>query len=76
VVRSQELRVEADPTGKRAGRGAYLCAAFDCWKTALRRGALERALKTSLSAEDRAALEAFARGLPAAEGEQDESKTV
>ena len=59
VVRPPAGAVQVDPSGKAAGRGAYLCRQPDCWTAALRRGALARALKTTLGAEDRAALEAF-----------------
>jgi predicted RNA-binding protein YlxR (DUF448 family) len=41
-----------DPSGKRPGRGAYVCPGTDCLKTAIRRKALDRALKTILTAED------------------------
>lgn len=59
VVRSSEGAVAVDPTGKAAGRGAYLCREAACWTAALRRGALSRALKTPVGAEDCAALEAY-----------------
>jgi predicted RNA-binding protein YlxR (DUF448 family) len=51
--------VEIDPTGKKSGRGAYLCRQRECWDVALRRKALERALKTELSETNRSALAAF-----------------
>lgn len=44
--------VELDPGGKEAGRGAYLCAELDCWRTALQRNLLGRALRCEISAED------------------------
>jgi uncharacterized protein len=59
VVRAPDGAVSVDPTGKRSGRGAYLCLQPECWRTALKRRALEKALKTELSADDRAALAAF-----------------
>lgn len=71
VVRTAEASdaaiptVQVDPTGKRSGRGAYLCRASECWQKALRRQVLDRALKTELSASDRAGLEAFSNELPA-----------
>jgi predicted RNA-binding protein YlxR (DUF448 family) len=34
-----------------AGRGAYLCADGSCWKTALTRNALTRALGVTLTAD-------------------------
>jgi len=61
LVRDAAGRVSIDPTGKRNGRGAYLCNDPACWDQALRRRALERALRVSaLHTEDLATLEAFA----------------
>lgn len=37
--------VELDPTGKRNGRGAYVCPVEECVSAALKRKALERSLK-------------------------------
>ncbi len=45
--------VEIDTTGKKTGRGAYLCPALDCWETGLKSGRLEYALRTSLTQENR-----------------------
>lgn len=67
IVRTPAGSVELDPTGKRAGRGTYCCRDPRCWDVALRKGALARALKTELSATDRAALEGFARALAPAD---------
>lgn len=64
VVRVGKQEVHVDPTGKQSGRGAYLCAAQPCWDKALRGHLLNRALKTSLQAEDLIALETFAASLP------------
>jgi uncharacterized protein len=44
--------VVVDPTGKMAGRGAYLHDQRSCWERGLR-GALAKALKTELTVEDR-----------------------
>jgi predicted RNA-binding protein YlxR (DUF448 family) len=52
-------QVIVDPTGKQSGRGAYLCSRPECWHRALSTPVLEKALKTSLSAEMRANLAAF-----------------
>lgn len=54
-----------DPTGKLAGRGAYLHDQQSCWERGLK-GALAQALKTELTAEDRERLKAFASQLPQA----------
>jgi len=59
VVRAPDGAVGVDATGKKSGRGAYLCVQSDCWQTALKRRALDKALKTDLSAADREALTAF-----------------
>ncbi|MBK9941480.1 MAG: YlxR family protein [Kouleothrix sp.] len=65
LVRDAHGRVSPDPTGKRAGRGAYLCHDLACWEQALKRQGLERALRIeALAPDDRAALEQFAAGLP------------
>ena len=61
VVRGE--RVEADPTGKKPGRGAYVCARRSCWEAALGKSRLERALRTKLSPEDRQRLLEYARTL-------------
>jgi predicted RNA-binding protein YlxR (DUF448 family) len=60
VVRTPEGAVEADPSGKRAGRGAYLCARLSCWQEALKKDRLARALRTTISAGDRDALRRYA----------------
>ena len=59
VVRTPEGAVMADPTGKAAGRGAYMCWSTDCWTLAVTKGGLERSLKVNLSSEDEARLMAF-----------------
>ncbi len=64
VVRTPDGHVELDPTSKKSGRGAYVCARRSCWNIALHKGKLEREFETTLSAEDRAALEAYEASLP------------
>ena len=56
--------VRVDPSGKVAGRGAYLHDKHDCWVRGMK-GALAHALKTELTAEDRTRLEEFMKTLPA-----------
>jgi len=48
--------VVADDSGRIAGRGAYVCRDGDCLAKALDKGALGRALKTSVPAATRDAL--------------------
>jgi len=55
--------VQIDPTGKVAGRGAYLHDQRECWVRGMK-GALAHALKAELTAEDRARLEDFIKTLP------------
>ena len=72
VVRTPDGHVVVDPTGKKSGRGAYICARLSCWQTAMKkkrsqegeRSLLEREFEVSLSDEDRAGLEAFIATLP------------
>ena len=65
LVRLSEGRVAIDPTGKQPGRGAYLCAERGCWEAALKRKAVERALKIeTLDPNDRQMLSEHARTLP------------
>jgi predicted RNA-binding protein YlxR (DUF448 family) len=59
--------VLVDPTGKQAGRGAYLHDRRECWENALK-GSLKHALQVDLSVEDRIRLEAFVKTLPEEQG--------
>jgi predicted RNA-binding protein YlxR (DUF448 family) len=51
IVRTPAGDVVPDPTGRAAGRGAYVCRTGDCFQTAIKKGALSRALKTPLPEE-------------------------
>ncbi|MDD2200869.1 MAG: YlxR family protein [Firmicutes bacterium] len=51
VVRTPEGEVLVDPSGKRSGRGAYVCPNRDCLSKAARGGRLFRALETEASNE-------------------------
>jgi len=52
VVRTPEGVVELDPTGKKNGRGAYICGRPEGFERARKTKAFERALKGQLSPED------------------------
>ncbi len=56
IVRTPENQVELDPGGKKSGRGAYLCRARSCWDAGLKAGRIERALRTTITPENRARL--------------------
>jgi predicted RNA-binding protein YlxR (DUF448 family) len=60
---SEPHHVVADPTGKLAGRGAYVCAQASCWDKALKKGGLERTLKASIQKADADALREYAASL-------------
>jgi predicted RNA-binding protein YlxR (DUF448 family) len=64
IVRTPDGHVALDPTGKKSGRGAYLCAKRSCWEPALRKGKLEHEFGVALLPEDRAELEAYVDTLP------------
>ena len=51
IVRASDGSVTLDPTGKAAGRGAYLCADPACWAKAHKSRAVQRALAVSGSPE-------------------------
>jgi len=64
VVRTPDGHVVIDSTGKKSGRGAYLCAKLVCWETALKKKRLEQEFELAISEEDRAGLDAFVATLP------------
>lgn len=49
VVRTPEGNVELDPTGKKAGRGTYLCRRRQCLEAAVKGKRFERSLKHPVS---------------------------
>ena len=64
VVRQPDSGVIIDRKGKAPGRGAYVCALRSCWQKALGQGRLERALKVTLTPEQREQLTAFGQTQP------------
>jgi len=62
LVRQPE-GVQVDPTGKLAGRGAYLHNVRSCWEKGLK-GPLAYALKVDLSPKDLKRLQRFMQTLP------------
>jgi len=53
LVRTTDDGVQIDLTGKQNGRGAYLCDNLACWQKASESDYLEKALRTTLTTEDR-----------------------
>lgn len=56
LVRTADEGLQVDPSGKRNGRGAYLCHQATCWQRAFNSEVLDKALKTTLTQADRARL--------------------
>ncbi len=61
VVRTPEGEVLIDPTGKKSGRGAYICASSACLAKARKQKQLERAFECAVDAAAYEALEASVR---------------
>lgn len=51
VLRTTEENVVLDTTGKKNGRGAYICFSRECFEKAVKSKALERSLKMSIPRE-------------------------
>ena len=51
VVRSPEGDLSMDLTGRKPGRGAYVCRSIDCLRTARKRKALERSFACAIPSE-------------------------
>ena len=51
IVRSKEGDISMDMTGKKNGRGAYICRSEDCLKKAIRSKGLERSFKMAIPEE-------------------------
>lgn len=48
IIRTPEGEIVIDFTGKKNGRGAYICNSAACLKLAQKRKSLERSLKTTI----------------------------
>jgi predicted RNA-binding protein YlxR (DUF448 family) len=64
LVRTLEGQLVIDETGKRNGRGAYLCRQRACWEAVLRGDQLSKALKMDIGQEEKGVLQAFMSALP------------
>ena len=60
IVRSPEGEISLDPTGKKSGRGAYVCRNRACIAEAQKRGRLEKAFSCRI---DPAVYEQLAAGV-------------
>ncbi len=57
VIRTKEGEFLLDATGKKNGRGAYICPSKECFQKAVKNKGLERSFKQSIPAEVYEALE-------------------
>ena len=67
LVHSSDGNIEVDEKGRKAGRGAYLCRARECWESAFakdRKERLGRALRANITAENRTTLLDYSKALP------------
>lgn len=51
VLRTEEEGFVLDTTGKKNGRGAYICYSRDCFQKAVKNKGLERSFKQAVPAE-------------------------
>lgn len=51
VIKTSENQIFVDATGKKNGRGAYLCPNRECLDKAVKNKGLERSLKTAVPKE-------------------------
>lgn len=51
IVRSKEGEISLDLTGKKSGRGAYICRDAECFAMARKKRSLERSLKCQIPNE-------------------------
>jgi predicted RNA-binding protein YlxR (DUF448 family) len=63
IVKTINEGVLIDETGKKSGRGAYLCRVKKCWNAGLKGNRLEQVLRTVLSQEDKQRLESYKQKL-------------
>ena len=63
LVRVSDGSVEVDTSGKKAGRGAYLCRTEECWEEGLKGGRLEHALRSTLTQDNRERLIVYGKSI-------------
>ena len=63
LVHTSDGNIEIDTSGKKAGRGAYLCRLWGCWEVGLKGNRLEYALRSRLTQDNREQLINYAKDL-------------
>lgn len=61
LVHTPDGNIEIDTSGKKAGRGAYLCPVWECWEAGLKGNRLEHALCSRLTQDNREQLITYAK---------------
>lgn len=57
VLKDAECQISIDATGRKNGRGAYICPSMECFLKAVKNKGLERSLKMAIPKEVYQALE-------------------
>lgn len=73
IVRDPDGGVAIDPTGKRNGRGAYLCERATCWDRALATPLLAKALNADIAPGTTQSIKEFAATLDASRDVQSDA---
>jgi hypothetical protein len=63
IVTTADGGLIVDSTGKKPGRGAYLCKHKECWEKGLKSNNLGNVLRVPLSQQDKQKLKEFAERL-------------
>ena len=53
LVRTVDNNIEIDSSGKKPGRGAYICRNPECWEAGLKGNRLDHVLRVSLTEDNR-----------------------
>ena len=51
IIKNKQQELSVDRTGKKNGRGAYICPSMDCFHLAIKQKGLERSFQMSIPPE-------------------------
>ncbi len=57
ILKTSDEEIVLDATGRKNGRGAYICPSMECFRKAVKNKGLERSFKTAIPKEVYEALE-------------------
>ena len=63
LVRNPDGNLEIDTSGRKTGRGAYICRDLECWESGLKGKRLEHALRGRITQDTRERLVKCAKDL-------------